>query len=64
MSKPFAQARHPSACGAGLGLAIIDEVARLHGGSLDCDPDRKEIILNLSPVRNGHEPPNQYVNLG
>ena len=53
MSKPFAQARHPSASGAGLGLAIIDEVARLHGGSLDCDPDRKEIILNLSPALRG-----------
>jgi two-component system OmpR family sensor kinase len=64
MTKPFAQARHPSATGAGLGLAIIDQVARLHGGSLDCDPDRKEIILNLSAVPYRHEPPNQYVNLG
>jgi len=64
MSKPFAQARHPSACGAGLGLAIIDEVARLHGGSLDCDPARKEIILNLSPVQHGDEPADQYVNVG
>lgn len=50
MSKPFAQARYPSGHGAGLGLAIIDEVARLHGGSLDCDPDRKEIILTLAAV--------------
>ena len=64
MSTPFAQSKHPSACGAGLGLAIIDEVARLHGGSLDCDPHRKEIILNLAPVQFGHEPANQYVNLG
>jgi nitrogen-specific signal transduction histidine kinase len=63
MSKPFAQERHPSACGAGLGLAIIDEVARLHGGSLDCDFDRKEIILNLSPHQNGTEAEIQYVNL-
>ena len=64
MSTPFAQAQHPSACGAGLGLAIIDEVARLHGGSLDCDPERKEIILNLAPVHNGDDPANQYVNVG
>ena len=64
MSKPFAQAQHPSASGAGLGLAIMDEVARLHGGSLDCDPERKEIILNLSPVQFGDEPRNQYVNVG
>jgi signal transduction histidine kinase len=64
MSTPFAQAQHPSACGAGLGLAIIDEVARLHGGSLDCDPERKEIILHLAPVQNGDDPANQYVNVG
>jgi two-component system OmpR family sensor kinase len=64
MSTPFAQSQHPSACGAGLGLAIIDEVARLHGGSLDCDPERKEIVLNLSPFHNGPELQNQYVNVG
>ena len=64
MSKPFAQAQHPSACGAGLGLAIMDEVARLHGGSLDCDPERKEIILNLSPVHFGDKLSNQYINAG
>jgi len=63
MSKPFAQAQHASANGAGLGLAIMDEVARLHGGSLDCDPERKEIILNLSAVHNGDDPANQYLNL-
>jgi signal transduction histidine kinase len=50
LSKPFAQALHPSACGAGLGLAIIDEVARLHGGSLDCDPERREIVLTFVPT--------------
>jgi signal transduction histidine kinase len=55
MSKPFAQAQHASANGAGLGLAIMDEVARLHGGSLDCDPERKEIILNLSAVHFGDD---------
>ena len=59
MSKPFAQAQHASANGAGLGLAIMDEVARLHGGSLDCDPERKEIILNLSAVHFGDDPANQ-----
>jgi signal transduction histidine kinase len=64
MSKPFAQARHPSASGAGLGLAIIDEVARLHGGSLDCDPERKEIILNLSPRSAGRKSASQYVDVG
>ena len=63
MSRPFAQARHASACGAGLGLAIIDEVARIHGGSLDCDPDRREIILSLSPCHSGHEQTKQYVNM-
>ena len=63
MSKPFAQARHSSAAGAGLGLAIIDEVARLHGGSLDCDFDRKEVILNLSPAHCGTQPAKEYVNV-
>jgi signal transduction histidine kinase len=56
LSKPFAQANHPSACGAGLGLAIIDSVARLHGGSLDCDPERREIVLNFVAVHDGAAP--------
>jgi len=42
----------------------MDEVARLHGGSLDCDPERKEIILNLSPVHFGDKLSNQYINVG
>jgi two-component system osmolarity sensor histidine kinase EnvZ len=43
LKQPFtranaARARSDGAAGAGLGLAIVDRIARLHGGSLDLLP--------------------------
>jgi two-component system osmolarity sensor histidine kinase EnvZ len=43
LKKPFtraneARARADGAAGAGLGLAIVDRIARLHGGSFDLLP--------------------------
>ena len=43
LKQPFtragaARAREDGAAGAGLGLAIVDRIARLHGGSFDLIP--------------------------
>ena len=43
MKQPFtrssiARARNDGAAGAGLGLAIVERVARLHGGTFDLLP--------------------------
>lgn len=46
-----ARAEKSSSTGAGLGLSIVDQIMRAHGGRLSTVPERQELRLHFPPLR-------------